>query len=81
MKKTVLMATIFCTSMLLSAHADTSTAPVQQSSQAAPATSNNTSPVKPERPVEKKQESQSVYDSVKSGWNSFIDVLAGPPAK
>lgn len=81
MKKTTIAIAILSTSL---AYADTTTTPAaSNTATTAPAatTTQPAAPAKtapaPKKPAASSQSSGSVYDSVKSGWNSFIDVLTG----
>lgn len=78
MKTTTLAIALLSTSLAFAAYADTKTAaPTDTPKQ------TTTEPAKTAKPAStaESEKSGSVYDSVKSGWNSFIDVLAGPPTK
>ncbi len=81
MKNFTLLITLLCASSILVVYADTVASTSPQNTQAA-----TTAPAKTQQAPEKEKKptahqgegSPSVYDSVKSGWNSFLDLLTGP---
>lgn len=74
MKRTTIAIAILCASNACAVYADTTTT--------TPADNKTAATTQPANDADKSKDSSSsgsVYDSVKSGWNSFIDALTGPP--
>ena len=81
MRRTTIAIAILSTSITCATYADTTTTPTASSTTPPTATTQPAAPAKtapaPKKPASSSQGSGSVYESVRSGWNSFIDVLTG----
>lgn len=79
MKKSAIAIAILCITTTFSAYAETTTGPTTYTI----TTSESKQPAKADtKPADQSTDkgsnsSGSVYDSIRSGWNRFIDVLTG----
>lgn len=82
MKKMTLFIASLCATATFTAYGEAASAPMSQNN-ATTVTPASQAPVAAKKSPRDKPHAAnpSAYESLKSGWNSFINLLAGPPTK